>query len=406
MTQAAPYSWIKKVEHALARTQEIPLWGSPPPFPWQKFSAELAKQCEVKELKISHRKTEWLDQEQLLRGLGEKPHVLSVSLTPLLPPAFWVMSADDISQLTGALLAKEQAVKGFSDKSFKEGFYLFSCLKALHILQEIHAFSDLSPQLLESAPLPTDGGFAIDLSISLGKHHFTGRLICSEEFHSAFKQHFALHPPPLLSQELAKELEVTVHAEIGRTSVQLVEWSKVRIGDFVMLERCTFDPASERGGALIVLGETPLFQVRIKPSEVKILDYAFYQEEKQLMPGDRFDEPNEEDMLSSDEDEFLADETTLPGNTENHLWSSKNNNQEATEKLLSSKEIPLNLVAEIARVKISLEKLMQLKPGNILPFSVGPEHGIELTLNGRPVARGELIKLGELLGVKILKIGE
>jgi flagellar motor switch protein FliN/FliY len=47
--------------------------------------------------------------------------------------------------------------------------------------------------------------------------------------------------------------------------------------------------------------------------------------------------------------------------------------------------------------------LLHLKPGNVLELSVRPEQGVDLSIGGKKVAKAELVKLGDVLGVKILE---
>lgn len=75
------------------------------------------------------------------------------------------------------------------------------------------------------------------------------------------------------------------------------------------------------------------------------------------------------------------------------------------EEVMAIKELPLTVVAEVARVRISLEKLMQLQPGNMLDLGTHPGQGVSLTVNGQCVGRAELIQLGDALGLRILEIG-
>lgn len=88
------------------------------------------------------------------------------------------------------------------------------------------------------------------------------------------------------------------------------------------------------------------------------------------------------------------------------LWSTPNGENEAVGKILSSSQIPLTLTVEVARLTLPLEKVMHLKPGNLLDLNIGPAPTVHLTVGGRPVARGELVKIGDSVGVKILGLGE
>ena len=111
------------------------------------------------------------------------------------------------------------------------------------------------------------------------------------------------------------------------------------------------------------------------------------------------------------EDESFSDEEEIPeteveeSEKEDHLWASEKE-ENRTEELASELDIQLSLTVEVARLKINLEKLLQLKPGNILELPVRPEQGVDLSIGGKKMAKAELIKLGDVLGVKILHLGD
>ena len=151
----------------------------------------------------------------------------------------------------------------------------------------------------------------------------------------------------------------------------------------------------------MVLNKTPLFRARLKTDAIKILDYAFYYEEP--MDHTSGDEPeNTEGEIPSDEN-FIEEEM----GSEEHMWSTEPKKEEGVmEKMLSSQEIPITLTVEVAKLQMNVAKLLQLKPGNTLELNMRPEQGVALTVNGKRIAKGELVKLGESLGVKILQIGE
>ena len=48
---------------------------------------------------------------------------------------------------------------------------------------------------------------------------------------------------------------------------------------------------------------------------------------------------------------------------------------------------------------------MDLKPGNLSELNVHPESGIDLIVNGSRIAKGELLQIGETLGVRITEMG-
>jgi flagellar motor switch protein FliN/FliY len=75
------------------------------------------------------------------------------------------------------------------------------------------------------------------------------------------------------------------------------------------------------------------------------------------------------------------------------------------ENMIPADQVPMTVTVEVTRLRVSLDKLLQLSPGNVLELPVKPEQGVDLTINGKKVAKAELIKMGDALGVKILQIG-
>ena len=74
-------------------------------------------------------------------------------------------------------------------------------------------------------------------------------------------------------------------------------------------------------------------------------------------------------------------------------------------EVVALKELSLYVTVEIAKLKITLDELMHLNPGNTLELPVHPDQGVSLTVNGQKVGRAELVHLGEQLGLRILEIG-
>lgn len=75
------------------------------------------------------------------------------------------------------------------------------------------------------------------------------------------------------------------------------------------------------------------------------------------------------------------------------------------KKLFSPATLPMNIVVEVGRLQMSLQKLLELQPGNLLELNLRPESGVDLVVNGKRIAKGELLLIGDALGVRILDIG-
>jgi flagellar motor switch protein FliN/FliY len=415
---AAPYYWLEKIKQASMLTQQVPLWGTPPPFPWDACTKTLATSWNMPQLSFAPHKTLWRSYEEMLEGFGSHPTLTVFELTPLKGKAFLAISSQDVAKLTRAGLVSNGEAKGFSDKRLQEGFYQYLVLEGLHAIEQLNPFGDLAIVLAEESPLPLKGALCIDIQGEIQGKPISARLLLSEELCTSFRSHFT-QKPHAFSDELLKSLELSLKIEIGTTSLPLSKWKEIQTGDCLLLDRCTFDPKTHKGSAELVLDKIPLFRLRIREEGIKILDYAFYYEEEMTAMDeedieddddfedeeseeeeDEDDESEEEEEVDKEKEELLSTEEEKP------LWeTSSTNEQNVLEKRITANNIPLTITVEIARLKLTVEKLLELKPGNELTLPVRPEQGVDLLINNKKVAKGELIKIGDALGIRILHIG-
>lgn len=373
----APDNWLQKIEQALLESKELPVLEEEYVFPWAECTHVISSALDLKELKLSTTAAGWKPQEQCLLGLGEHPILLGVELPPISGSMVWALSSEDAAALTFYFLPQE----GFSDPRFQEGFYRFLMLQAIQAIDHAKLFKGSSLHLLMEAMPPQEESLCVEVAIGLPQQTVYGRLICPASFMNLFKSHQALPKSSPLDTDQAKQLEVTLRMEVGSSSVSSEEWKSVRPGDFLVLDRCSYDPKIDKGSVLLILGRTPLFQGRIKPDGLKILDYAFYYEEG-AVPA------NVEELTDEEIEE-----------TEEHLWSAESEDEKTPSALGE-----MVLTVEVGRVRINLEKLLQLIPGSMLDLAISPSQGVDVISNGKKIAKGELIKLGETLGIKILHV--
>lgn len=367
----APQHWLKEIQTALIAAKAFPESGFPPPFPWEALSQNLASTLPVE---IFPRRSQVLAAGEATTGLGSGYVTVAIEMPPLGGQVYWLMGKEDVTKITSLALSINNG-KGFSSAKFREGFYYFLATKVLSAIIDLQAFKDLSMQIGKPMDLPQEPTFCIDVEIRNAKQTCWGRLVCPVSFQESFKQHFSHLPPPALTSETAKEIEVNLRFEIGHTTLSALEWEKVVVGDFVLLDRCSFDPATHKGTLFISLDQTALLRGKIKDGSIKIVDYAFYHEEKTPMPF-------EEEELPVEEEAPVEQITPMP-----------------------TDETALTFKVEVDRMPINLERLIHLTPGNILEFPLRPEQGVDLVIDGKKVAKGELLKLGDLIGVKILQRG-
>lgn len=66
--------------------------------------------------------------------------------------------------------------------------------------------------------------------------------------------------------------------------------------------------------------------------------------------------------------------------------------------------VPLRLSVTLARRKQPVGQILQLTPGAILQFDKSCEEPLELEVAGRVIAQGEAVKVGEVFGLRILRL--
>lgn len=78
--------------------------------------------------------------------------------------------------------------------------------------------------------------------------------------------------------------------------------------------------------------------------------------------------------------------------------------------LLGEKDIGLvghvqvSLVAQLGAVQLTLERLFELRQGDVLAMEEALDAPVTLLLNGKAVARGELLAVDDQLGVRITEL--
>lgn len=75
------------------------------------------------------------------------------------------------------------------------------------------------------------------------------------------------------------------------------------------------------------------------------------------------------------------------------------------EEILLADKVPLAISVELGQFHMSVAKLMQLGPGSTIDLNRRAEQGIDLVLFGKKIATGELVQVGDVLGIRIIDMG-
>ncbi len=436
-TLTIPYEWLKQLDPAVFAADKTPLLGHPLPFPYDKFADALAKNLELKDCQIRCLSTRWVNAEQLTEGLAAPVIPLSISVSPLAGELTWLFAHQDVAQLMAKVLKRKEEL--FADQEFENGFYKFIALEALSAFNAVVPDRSILPHLTDQAELPNTLSLCRDFVIAIEGAEFFGRLVIPQVFHQSWCELFAERQTTSpLDEKIAEHLALPVALEAGKTSLTYEELSSLQLGDFIVLDTCTMDPIEQKGRVILSIHGHPLFRARFKQHELRILEFPLYQEAPTAMekhPEDHEEEVHDEETHSEDSDfdfhdedfnfdedfdeneeltqeEQIYEDTTPLSKPEQpaqqlspQTAASAAAGHEQEPKQFSAGEVPLNLIVEAGRITIPIKKLLELQPGNVLELNIKPEDGVNLVINGKIIGKGELLKVGEVLGVRILDLG-
>lgn len=378
--------FIHTLEEVLREQLQIPMWGHPPAFPFDGVSKVLSKTLGA-DVKLNVGAREWKERDTLLAGLGKDVQTLSLELGPLTAPVFIAMPSADVRKLTQVLLQEDG--EGLDDPDISAAYFDYALIQLLSELGPVHPFGNLNPMLASHA-FDAQKAYCIDIALEHPEKTLWMRVICPEKFHTQFQTHFKGYPLDLKNLAASEATLIPLSIDIGSVELSASKWGEVQTGDFVILDRCTYSVRDKKGSLIMSSASKPLFQLRSKEGQVKILDYAYIFEEK-TMEEEETTVPETE--LPHEEDAFHETEEELPPTHTEH------------QDLIAPDNVPLQITVEVGRLQMPLSKVLALAPGNVLDLKMRVEEGVTLCVSGKPIAKGELIQVGDVLGVKILDKG-
>ncbi|TXI35577.1 MAG: YscQ/HrcQ family type III secretion apparatus protein [Nitrosomonas sp.] len=392
MTSGKSYDWLRVIEPELVKLQDVAAIGGPDDFSWDALNQLLAERFEIPDLAIRPTSTSWQSEKELASYVSKHPWVLNVAFSSLPGSAALVMSDKDVETLMATLLTKKSESIGYSNKDFQTGFYHFLGAVLANTLEELGFTDEQALSVLESKTPPNGPGICLEVDITLCETTIKGRLVATEDLLEVWKQRFAASASQaLLLSPAAQNFEVVIHLEAGKVTMPSSRLKTVHVGDYVILDSCTVLPGEEKGRVMLTINDVPVFRGMLKQNKIKVLEYPLYH---------KADTPMDQD--NTFEDEEVAQEEGIEPFEEGEEEGGKM--EPAPPIGERAKDIPMTITVEVGRIQMKLEKLMQLQPGQLLELDVDPAEGVDLVVSGRCIGKGELLRLGEALGVRILEL--
>ena len=66
--------------------------------------------------------------------------------------------------------------------------------------------------------------------------------------------------------------------------------------------------------------------------------------------------------------------------------------------------VPVQVVLQAGQLEMSLDELDRLAPGSILPLDRSVDEALDIVVNGKRIGRGGLVKVGEVLAVRVTRL--
>lgn len=85
------------------------------------------------------------------------------------------------------------------------------------------------------------------------------------------------------------------------------------------------------------------------------------------------------------------------------LHPNRNGKGETTslEMLL---DIGLRVTVELGRAKMSIREVLNLGPGTVVELNRAAGEPVDILINGKPIAKGEVVVIGDMFGVRVTDI--
>lgn len=360
-----------RIESLVLDYKEFPTWPNRISFDWNHFSKAVSSIFE-KDIQVIYGKATWKKSDQLLRGLGDSPIIFTLEIMPLEQNIYVASSQESIHKISFWLMRQNSDSTGLITKEIQEGFFRFLLIKSLLVIEDMPISEGLTFRIKEEDIPFLENSYLIDVEVKNKNHSAWIRCIFSKPFQESFKRHFA-NMDLFRDRTRLSVIEVLCQIERGRCSLTWSELRTLKMGDFLFLE-------SGEEITLTISGK-PLFHVTLENGRITIADYADYY---------GVDMTENFDVISEDAPKEIVEQ--------------KDSSTPKKGKTESIAKIPLLVRVEIARISLTMEKLLQLSPGDFLDLGISTSDPVYLNVNGQRIGMGELLQLEDRVGIRIVNI--
>ena len=232
----------------------------------------------------------------------------------------------------------------------------------------------------------------------------SGVLDVMEPAQVAEQRRAALHADIQVHLGRLSSVRTWLRAEIAQAEISSGDLASLRVKDVVLVDAFSARPdRGEEGTARLLVG---LARKGCLAADVFLENGQYRARITGLVAGDQSfprrvpseaDESAEESLRESGDEEFTNPEMRNPMSESGALDDRMDSGD-----LLG--DIPLQISVELARVPVTAEQVVALRVGQVVELRRAPGEPVDLSVNGKVIARGELVEVEGQLGVRVLSL--
>jgi len=376
------FNWSDYITDRLAESFDLP--SKAIELPASEIEEALAKALHAGSLRLGSDSPAPASQQQAAELIGSGLSG-SIYLPVFGAAATWILSESALRTLFAQLLRKTLGPDESLAPDLAHAIQNVLAAQALEAAARA-GFAAAEGALIQQSAPPTESGALYPLTCTIDETKVPFQLFVPYSLLTKLEK-----KPSRPTPEQMHSWKTQIALEVGSVNLLLSDLKTLNHGDCLVLDRCTLDPTTYHGTLTFTLKGKALFRAKFKDRECKLLDYPF-----DAIGATPMDEINPDEMNPNEEEI----PTTAP-------WVEEEAAAEPVEQAkatLSPDQIPLEVKVELGHIEMNAARLAELAPGQVLDLGIRPEQGVECTVGGKRVAKGLLVKIGEMIGVRITEI--
>lgn len=401
------FSKLKQVSPELYALDRKPLIPKEFEFPLEKFASMISQQFQT-EVSIHIDEGLWSSFDDLEKERSSTHlQLVGCSIFGIKEPFSFLFPKESMTHVLEVLLHEENHIQN-QPQEFCTAFEAFFLASLVSKAKECTGWKNMAIQLIDQETLlPCTGFFTYRCTVTFGTFSFPLIIALPPAFLDG------LHTIPK-TKEFGEDSWVSslpiipISIEAARTHLSLNLVQELRPGDLLFVDFPFFIPGSERARVILTYRGIPLFRAKVKNGVLKLLEMSNNQQMFQPLAPRREgnmaqNKPNIADKSTptKNQDDELLEEQEVSTSNEKHVVQTSPDSQP-----LPLDELPLVVVVQLKELSMTLEQLKALQVGNLLDLDIHPEQtSVQLIIQGHSIAEGDLIVIGDKLGVRIRTIG-